>query len=41
MSTILEYEDLNEMVVNYLAATDYSKVAESIQQEIKSNFRLI
>lgn len=35
--SILEYEDLNEMIINYLNANDMGKVAETIAQEIKSN----
>jgi hypothetical protein len=34
--SILEYEDLTEMIVNYLNANDMGNVANCIQQEIKS-----
>jgi hypothetical protein len=38
--SILDYEDLTEMIVNYLNANDMGSVANSIQQEIKSKHRL-
>ncbi len=31
----MEYEDLTEMVINYLNANDMANVANSITQEIK------
>ena len=34
--SILEYEDLTEMIVNYLNANEMGGVASAIQQEIKS-----
>ena len=33
--SIVEYEDLTEMVLNYLNANDMGNVANSITQEIK------
>lgn len=33
--SIMEYEDLTEMVLNYLNANDMGNVANSITQEIK------
>ena len=38
--SILEHEDLSEMILEYLRAADMEKVAESMQQEIKSSFPL-
>ena len=38
--SIVEYEDLTEMVLNYLNANDMGNVANSITQEIKCKHRL-
>ncbi len=39
--SIMEYEDLTEMVLNYLNANDMANVANTITQEIKCNHRYI
>lgn len=35
--SILEYDDLTEMITTYLNAHEMGKVADAINQEIKSN----